>query len=128
MSNRIAEIGMEKPMATESTESGKKSADQQNVNQEKIEKGYGAAGKHDERKYRAVSKNGDTLELSEAGSRLGGKEGADASPGKKVIAEASGQISDAALSKYSKSKLRKLYASRQISRQQYERAMKRHRT
>ena len=124
MSNRIAEIGMEKPVAAENIEMGKKSADMQSVNHEKIEKGYGEAGKRIERKYTAVSKNGDTLELSEAGSRLGGKGGADASPGKKVIAEASGQISDAALSKYSKSKLRKLYASRQISRQQYERAMK----
>jgi len=104
MSNRIVEIGMEKPMAAEKTEVGKKSADQQNINNEKIENGYGAAGKHVERKYKAVSRNGDTLELSEAGSRLGGKGGADASPGKKVIAEASGQI----------------------SRQQYERAMKRH--
>lgn len=128
MSNRIviAEAGMEKPMAAEKTEAGKKSADQQNINNEKIEKGYGAAGKHNERKYKAVSRNGDTLELSEAGNRLGGKGGADASPGKKVIAEVAGQISDAALSKYSKSKLRKLYASRQISRQQYERALKKH--
>ena len=126
MSNRIAEVGMEKPMAAENTEVGKKSADQQNVNQKKIEKGYGAAGKHDERKYTAVSRNGDTLELSEAGSRLGGKGGADGSPGKKVITEPGGQISDAALSKYSKSKLRQLYAGRQISRQQYERAMKKH--
>ena len=126
MSNRIAEIGMEKSMTAESAEVGKKSADRQNINHENIKKGYGAAGKHDERKYKAVSKNGDTLELSEAGSRLGGKGGADASPGKKVIVEAGGQISDAALSKYSKPKLRQLYASRQISRQQYERAMKKH--
>lgn len=126
MSNRIADIGMEKTVDTKSAEAGKKSTGQQNANHEKIAKGYGAAGKHDERKYKAVSKNGDTLELSEAGSRLGGKGGADASPGKKIIAEADGQISDEALSKYSKSKLRRLYAGRQISRQQYERAMKKH--
>ena len=126
MSSRIAEIGMEKPVAAENTEVEKKRTDKQKVNNEKIDKGYGAAGKHDERKYKAVSKNGDTLELSEAGSRLGGKGGADVSPGKKVIVEAGGQISDAALSKYSKPKLRQLYASRQISRQQYERAMKKH--
>lgn len=124
MSNRIADIGMEKTVTTKSSEAGKKSTGQQNANQEKIAKGYRPAGKHDERKYKAVSKNGDTLELSEAGSRLGGKGGADASPGKKVIAEANGQITDAALSKYSKSKLRQMYTSRQISRQQFERVMK----
>lgn len=85
MSNRIviAEAGMEKPMAAEKTEVGKKSADQQNINNEKIEKGYGAAGKHVERKYKAVSRNGDTLELSEAGNRLGEKEAQMLLPGKR---------------------------------------------
>ncbi len=45
MSNRIADIGMEKTVATKSAEAGKKSTGQQNANHEKIAKGYGAAGK-----------------------------------------------------------------------------------
>ena len=73
---------------------------------------------------KAVSRNGDTLELSQAGSRLGDKGDAGSSPGKKVIAESNGQISEAVLSGYSRSKLRQLYADKQITRQQYERVLK----
>lgn len=110
MSNRITETGAEKTMVMENAKVEKNSEGQQNVKCEKTEKGNETGEKRDERKYEAVSRDGDTLELS----------------GKKVIAETGGQISDAVLSGYSKSKLRQLYAEEQISRQQYERAMKKH--
>lgn len=124
MSNRIIEVGLEKTIATEKTETQKKNTDGADRKREKIEKGYGCMGKNSERKYKAVSRNGDTLELSQAGSRLGDKGDAGASPGKKVIAESNGQISEAVLSGYSRSKLRQLYADKQITRQQYERVLK----
>lgn len=73
MSNKIIEVGLEKTIATEKTETQKKNTDGADRKREKIEKGYGCMGKNSERKYKAVSRNGDTLELSQAGSRLGDK-------------------------------------------------------
>lgn len=59
--------------------------------------------------YEAISKNGDTLELSDHGKKL-------ASSGSK--------IADNILAGYSDAKIKQLYTSQKISRQQYERIVK----
>lgn len=81
------------------------------------------------KKYDAVSKNGDTLELSEDGKKMG--ERADAAqegrPAKTVISDSGKKISDSTLTGYSVAKLKQMYANKEISKQQYERIMKKKR-
>lgn len=68
---------------------------------------YKASGNPPEIKknYKAISKDGDTLELSKRNTSL--------------------RYSDAALSKLSAVKLKQLLADEQISKQQYDKALKR---
>lgn len=88
-----------------SQESGRERTEKVYVSTEKtgksIEKG---TEKSTEKTEKFRSKNGDTLELSEAGKK----------------------ISDSVLMGYSEAKLKQLYNNRKISKQQYERIMKRH--
>ncbi len=58
-------------------------------------------------KYTAVSKDGDTLELSSSA----------------INSSSSDTISDTELATYTESKLRQLLSSNQITRQQYEKAI-----
>lgn len=76
--------------------------------------------------YNAVSKNGDTLELSEAGRALGEQKDVDnqSFSGKSGITDSVKKISDIALARYSKAQLKQLYASKKITKQQYERFQK----
>lgn len=76
--------------------------------------------------YNAISKNGDTVEISEAGRSLGvHTETEDLSISGRSSIKGSGQkIPDVALAGYSKAKLKQLYASKKITKQQYERILK----
>lgn len=78
------------------------------------------------RNYNAISKNGDTLELSEAGRSLGVHTDMENLPssGRNSIAGSSKKISDVALAGYSKTQLKQLYANKKITKQQYERILK----
>ena len=78
------------------------------------------------RNYNAISKNGDTLELSEAGRTLGvHTEAENMSPSDKSSMEGSGKkIADVALAGYSKTQLKQLYVSKKITKQHYERILK----
>lgn len=60
------------------------------------------------KRYDAVSKNGDTLELSEAG---------------KTMEKEGGKILDSTLLGYSEAKLKQLYIQKAITKQQYDKAM-----
>jgi len=79
------------------------------------------------RTYDAVSENGDTVEISEAGRSLQAQENTDGNQyslsEKKATSDK--KLSDAALAGYSEKKLKRLYNSKEISKQQYERAMRR---
>lgn len=84
----------------------------------KTEDGYERKEAGLKRDYDAISKNGDTLELSEKGKKLGrymDKDG-EAFSGKK--------IADNILAGCSGAKLKQLYANKEITRQQYERIIK----
>lgn len=75
------------------------------------------------RNYDAVSKNGDTLELSEEGKKLGEHSDMDnpSLPAKKVISDSGKKISDTILTGYSEAKLKQLYVNKEITKQQYDR-------
>ncbi|MCR4831491.1 MAG: hypothetical protein K5883_08590 [Pseudobutyrivibrio sp.] len=83
-------------------------------------------------KYNFISKDGDTVELSETAESMNDSEESDdgiIKPKKKIISEgnmklAKTSISDATLAKMSKAKLQQLLAAGQISRQQYNKAVK----
>ena len=79
------------------------------------------------RTYDAVSENGDTVEISEAGRSLQAQENTDGNQyslsEKKATSDK--KLSDAALAGYFEKKLKRLYNSKGISKQQYERAMRR---
>ena len=89
---------------------------------------YGRKRVELKRNYDAISKNGDTLELSEEGRKKAGNPAAEGTScfGKKVISDAGTgkKISENILAGFSASKLRQLYANKEITRQQYERIMK----
>lgn len=71
--------------------------------------------------YDAVSKNGDTLELSRAGKLM------EQNSDKNIAAaknSAGGKISDTMLSGYSDAKLKQLYSQKAITKQQYDKAVK----
>ena len=75
-------------------------------------------------KYTAVSKDGDTLELSS--SAISSAKAASSSTSSVVSSETSSSsdtISDTELATYTESKLRQLLSSNQITRQQYEKAI-----
>ncbi|MEY8392314.1 hypothetical protein AALA98_13280 [Lachnospiraceae bacterium 45-W7] len=76
--------------------------------------------------YNAISKNGDTLEISEEARLLGVHTETEHLPlsDKNSITGSGKKIPDAALAGYSKEKLKQLYASKQITKQQYERILK----
>lgn len=102
----------------------------QMVKEEKIKKteeGYAKKEIEPERNYEAVSKNGDTLELSEDGKKMAGHSAAEdlSQSEKKVISDTGKKVSENVLAGYSEAKLRQLYRNGEISRQQYERVMKR---
>lgn len=95
----------------------------------KTEEGYGGKEIEMKRKYDAISKNGDTLELSEDGKKLG-KHSDMENPflsGKKIISDSGKKISDSILAGCSESKLKQLYANKEITKQQYDRFIKRRR-
>lgn len=72
-----------------------------------------------EKNYDAISKNGDTLELSEKGKKMG------ACLNMEVEFPDSGKkISDSVLTGYSEAKLKQLYVNKEITKQQYERIIK----
>lgn len=91
------------------------------------EEGYGTKEVELKKNYDAVSRNGDTLELSEEGKRR--REHTDMDQpsvsGEKVISGSGKKISDNILTGYSETKLKQLYANREITKQQYDRIMKR---
>lgn len=78
------------------------------------------------RNYNAISPNGDTLELSEAGRSLGGQTETEHLSlfGRSSIAGSGKKIPDVALTGYSKGKLKQLYVSKKITKQQYENMLK----
>lgn len=79
------------------------------------------------KKYDAVSKNGDTLELSEDGKKMGEHSDMNNSAHsvKKIISDSGKKMSDNTLISYSEAKLKQLYANKEITKQQYERILKR---
>lgn len=92
----------------------------------KMDEGYERKEAAPKKKYDAVSKNGDTLELSEDGKKMGERTNTDqkARPAKTIISDSGKRISDSALAGYSLAKIKQMYANKEISRQQYERIMK----
>lgn len=78
------------------------------------------------RNYNAISKNGDTLELSEEGKSMGAHTDMEqpSLSSKSDITDSGKKIPDVTLAGYSKAKLKQLYASKKISKQQYERVLK----
>ena len=77
------------------------------------------------KKYEAVSKNGDTLELSDTGKTIGKYADTNISSDfKKVISDSGKKISDSTLLGYSESKLRQLFAQKAITKQQYDKVIK----
>lgn len=78
------------------------------------------------KKYDAISKNGDTLELSKEGKKLGGHPDVDTPSHltKKVISDSGKNLSDSILTGYSDTKLKQLFANKEITKQQYDRIMK----
>lgn len=93
----------------------------------KTEDEYGRKEVNLIRDYDAVSKNGDTLELSENGKKMAGQQDTEEVShfGKKVISDTGKKISENILAGFSEAKLKQLYANKEITRQQYERIMKR---
>lgn len=92
----------------------------------KTEEGYGSKEIELKRNYDAVSKNGDTLELSEDGKKLG-KHPDRKNPslsGKKITSDSGKKISYSILAGCSEAKLKQLYANKEITKQQYDRFMK----
>lgn len=76
--------------------------------------------------YDAVSKNGDTLELSEEGKKMG-EHPDKVNPStsvKMIISDSGKKISDSILAGCSDAKLKQLYANKEITKQQYDRIMK----
>lgn len=92
----------------------------------KTEEGYGRKEIELKRNFDAISKNGDTLELSEDGKKLG-KHPDEENPslsGKKIISDSGKKISDSILAGCSEAKLKQLYANKEITKQQYDRFIK----
>ncbi|MDE6015802.1 MAG: hypothetical protein K2H41_08925 [Acetatifactor sp.] len=92
----------------------------------KTEEGYGNKEVELIRNYDAISKNGDTVELSEEGRQLGVHmdKGNSSLSGKKIFSDAGKKITDNILTGYSEAKLRQLYANKEITKQQYDRIIK----
>lgn len=92
----------------------------------KTEEGYGGKEIELKRNYDAISKNGDTLELSKEGKKLGkhpDRENSSLS-GKRIISDSDKMISDSILAGCSAAKLKQLYANKEITKQQYDRFIK----
>lgn len=87
---------------------------------------YGGKEIELKRNYDAVSKNGDTLEISEDGKKLSEHpcKGSLSPQTKKVFSDSEKKISDNILTEYSEAKLKQLYINKEISKQQYERIIK----
>lgn len=118
MGRKITDILGEKKTLVEQT--GKEQKHLDKVNKEEMNAKSGI-----KKRYEAISKNGDTLELSEAGKALEqNRELGSADNAKMVISDSATRISDSTLAGYSESKLRQLYAQRSITKQQYDKAMK----
>ena len=92
----------------------------------RTDEGYGTKEVELKKNYDAVSRNGDTLELSEEGKRRGEHTDMEhpSLAAKKVISDSGKKISDHILTGYSEAKLKQLYANREITKQQYDRIMK----
>lgn len=92
----------------------------------KTEEEYGDKEIEMKKSYDAISKNGDTLELSEEGKKMGEYSDTD-NPSlstKKIITDSGKNISDSILAGYSEAKLKQLFANKEISKQQYDRIIK----
>lgn len=92
----------------------------------KTEEGYGGKEIELKKNYDAISKNGDTLELSEDGKKLGKHTDMEnpSISGKKVFSDSGKKISDSILAGCSEAKLKQLYANKEITKQQYDRFIK----
>lgn len=101
----------------------KKVADPEQNNNEGIETMSKDVSEEKKADYSAVSKDGDTLTLSERSKDSGNIQTKADAPDGKVIAS-SEKMTDAALAKCSTSKLKQLLQQGKISKQQYEKAMK----
>lgn len=124
MESRVYEPAFTKPAVTEQSSSEQKPV----IVRGNAEGSYMSVNQsHTDKNYRNISKNGDTLELSETGRKLGGqKQTVNASQSaKKVISESGGSIPDSSLASYSETKLRQMYSNKEITKQQYDRVMKR---
>ena len=99
-----------------------------NINEKTAQETTSTKG-NPKRNYNAISKDGDTLELSETGKKLGIRANIEnlSFSGEKTNTDSGKKISDAALSGYSETKLKQLYASKQITKQQYEHSIKKKR-
>lgn len=92
----------------------------------KAEEGYGNKAVESKRSYDAISKNGDTLELSEEGRKLGehSDKGNASISAKKIFSDSGKKLSDSMLAGCSETKLKQLYANKEITKQQYDRIIK----
>lgn len=70
--------------------------------------------------YDAISKNGDTLELSEAGKALSINMNNTSISGENNANNSGKKLSDAALIGYPEAKLKQLYLNKVITKQQYQ--------
>lgn len=92
----------------------------------KTEEGYGNKELDLKKNYDAISKNGDTLELSEEGKKMGehSDKGDSSIPAKKIFSDSGKKIPDSMLASCSEAKLKQLYANKEITKQQYDRMIK----
>lgn len=92
----------------------------------KTEGSYGNKDVELRKGYDTISKDGDTLELSEQGKRWLKRPYVDKTSisGNKIITSSGKKISDSLLTGYSEAKLKQLYASKEITKQQYNRIIK----
>lgn len=77
------------------------------------------------KKYTSISKNGDTLELSEAGKKNAAalQNVSNINSSNSSSSSSTQNISDATLASCSTSKLQQLYSQNAITKQQYDKAM-----
>lgn len=92
-------------------------------NMEKVQDRIKNATNEDRYEFSAVSKDGDTLTLSEKTKNSENSRTKIEAADEKVVANST-KMTDASLAKCSSSKLRQLLQQGMISKQQYEKAMK----
>lgn len=98
MESKTVDLGLKETDVRRNTVSEMPAGDRR----KKVEEAYGSKEAGLKKCYDAVSKNGDTLELSTSGKKL----------------------SDSMLAGCSEAKLKQLYTDKEITKQQYDRIMK----